>query len=361
MAGKPIKGLALSELFYREAVEPILETHFPGLAYSAARINSGSDVMGFDDAISTDHYWGPILEIYLSSEDYSNYRDKLDAAMREELPREVAGFSTNFETRPDGSMKPCDSGPIEHRICFFCSDTFVYSYRPFNPLKELTALDWLMLTQQRLRCIRAGKVFYDGLSELERIREKLHYYPRDVWLHLMAAQWCRIGQEQAFPGRCQHVGDELGSRLIATRLVQDLMQLCFFIEREYAPYSKWFGAAFAQLKCAQELRPLFQGVITGPTWQEREDSLVQAYQTVGKLQNSLAIIEPLPVETGNYFNRPYQVINTNFAKALYEAIKDEEVKKLPIGVGAVDQFLNSTDVLDNNSRRERLVGLYSGD
>jgi len=38
-----IKGLQLSEIFYREAVGPILGGRFPGLAYSAARLDGGSD------------------------------------------------------------------------------------------------------------------------------------------------------------------------------------------------------------------------------------------------------------------------------------------------------------------------------
>ena len=44
--GRPfIKGLELSALFYREAVRPILDEHYPGLAHSAARLDFGSDVL----------------------------------------------------------------------------------------------------------------------------------------------------------------------------------------------------------------------------------------------------------------------------------------------------------------------------
>ena len=43
-----IKGLELSELFYKEAVKPILAKRFPDLNYSAALIGLGSEVLGFD-------------------------------------------------------------------------------------------------------------------------------------------------------------------------------------------------------------------------------------------------------------------------------------------------------------------------
>jgi hypothetical protein len=44
--------------------------------------------------------------------------------------------------------------------------------------------------------------------------------------------------------RAGFVGDELGSALIGSRLVRDIMNLCFLLEKQYAPYPKWFGTAF---------------------------------------------------------------------------------------------------------------------
>jgi hypothetical protein len=44
--------------------------------------------------------------------------------------------------------------------------------------------------------------------------------------------------------RCGDVGDELGSRLVAARLIEELMQ------KQYWPYAKWFGTAFSKLACA---------------------------------------------------------------------------------------------------------------
>jgi hypothetical protein len=50
--------------------------------------------------------------------------------------------------------------------------------------------------------------------------------------------------------RCGDVGDELGSRLVAARLIEELMRLCFLMEKQYWPYAKWFGTAFSKLACA---------------------------------------------------------------------------------------------------------------
>lgn len=53
-----IPGLKLSEYFFDEAIRPIMADSFPQLPYSAARLDYGSDVLGFDTPMSMDHGWG---------------------------------------------------------------------------------------------------------------------------------------------------------------------------------------------------------------------------------------------------------------------------------------------------------------
>ena len=52
-----IPGLELSRRFYWEVVRPLLDAEFTGLPHAAALIGSGSEVLGYDDAQSTDHHW----------------------------------------------------------------------------------------------------------------------------------------------------------------------------------------------------------------------------------------------------------------------------------------------------------------
>lgn len=53
-----VPGLELSRILYEEAVRPVLDSAYPGLPYAAARVGSGSEVLGFDTARSADHEWG---------------------------------------------------------------------------------------------------------------------------------------------------------------------------------------------------------------------------------------------------------------------------------------------------------------
>ncbi|MCG2766853.1 MAG: DUF4037 domain-containing protein [Anaerolineae bacterium] len=366
-----IKGLRLSELLYEEAVKPILATHFPGLPYSAALLRYGSDVLGFDTPQSRDHDWGPRLMLFLTEGDYETHCDRMDQVLRQELPPEIHGYSTDFGHHEDGTalMVAADGGPgsraslpartINHGVMFFTVRAFFKDVLRFDPDEELRAIDWLTLPEQCLRSVTSGRVFHDGLSQLEPIRARLRYYPQDVWLYLLAAQWRRISQEEPFMGRCGQVGDELGSRLVAARLVRDLMKLCFLMERQYTPYIKWLGTAFKQLDCARRLTPILMQVLDATSWQEREKPLVSAYELVAEMHNELGITDPLPVKASRFHNRPFLVIHAdNFADAIRAAITSEEVRALPTHLGAIDQFVDSTDVLSNPEWFNRFKLLY---
>ena len=97
-----LPGLQLNLFFYHEAVRPLLDAEFPGLPHSAALIGYGSDVLGFDTPMSTDHNWGPRLQLFLAPEDFASRRDAVDEALRTRLPATFRGYSVNF-SEPDWS------------------------------------------------------------------------------------------------------------------------------------------------------------------------------------------------------------------------------------------------------------------
>jgi hypothetical protein len=228
-----------------------------------------------------------------------------------------------------------------------------------DPSKKITVTDWLTFPQQRLLELVSGGVFHDGLGKLQAVREKLRYYPHDVWLYLLAAQWTRISQEEAFIGRAGEVGDELGSQITAARMAREIVRLSFLMEKKYIPYSKWLGRAFSKLKIADKLNPILIEVFSAKTWTEREKKLAQAYSVVARQHNALKLTEPLPTEASSYYGRPYLVIHgDNFARAISEKIKDFQVKRIKTAIGSIDQFTDSTDVVQNLSLLKRLGTVY---
>lgn len=365
-----VAGLTLCEKFFHEAVSPILSTHFPDLQVAAALIGSGSEVLGFDTAMSTDHHWGPRLMLFISPEHYDAQREVLDQTLAQYLPYSFMGYSTNF-TAPIAEdngvqlLEPINEGAVNHRVEIYTLDNYIAQYLGIalsDALNgTLTPVDWLTMTGQRLRTIIGGAVFQDDFGELTRLRETLAYYPDDIWRYLLAAGWARIGQEDPFVGRTGIVGDELGSRVIAARLVHDLMNLCFLMERQYAPYSKWFGTAFAHLKCAPRLTPIFESVFMAPVWQVREKHLNQASQIVAEMHNDLNLTDPLPTTVTYFHDRPFKVMNAEaFTAALIAPITDPAIKKIAeqTHIGSIEQVSTSTDVLSSVSITRKARALY---
>jgi hypothetical protein len=357
-----IPGLELSELFYHEVVRPILDERFSGLIHSAGLIGRGSEVLKYDTAESTDHDWGPRVLLLCNEADYVKVGVKIVRELSRELPYEFRGYSTHFVKLPSGTamaMETISEGSIEHKIEVTTSRRFFKGIIDIDPFDEITALDWLTFSEQALLMATSGKVFHDGLNELKSIREKLAYYPEDIWRYMLGSQWQRISQEEAFVGRCGDTGDELGSHVIAARLVRDLMRLCFLMEKRYSPYPKWYGTAFAKLACAERLTPIFQSVMDATNWRERENQLSSAYEIIARMHNDLGITDPMEANVSQFYDRPYTVINGDrFADAIHATIRDETVKRLPKFIGSVDQFSDSTDILCNTENRKRLKALY---
>jgi hypothetical protein len=359
---KFIPGLKLSKLFYQKEVRPILNREFPQLRHSAALIGWGSEVLGFDTALSRDHHWGPRVLLFLSSGDYTKLKDKISLALCNQLPYEFMGYSTNYsKPEPNGVRHPIkiNTGPIDHMVNVYTTKSFFEARLGFDPSKKISVVDWLTFPQQRLLELVSGEVFHDGLGELDKTRAKLKFYPRDIWLYLLAAQWTKISQEEAFVGRAAAVGDELGSQIVAARQAREIMKLGFLMEKQYAPYSKWLGSAFSKLKIGAELTPVLQDVLLAKRWRVRENKLAQAYALVARRHNALKITKPLPTKVSKYFDRSYLVIHgDSFAREIRKAIKDPQVKRIRTNVGAIDQFIDSTDVIENLSFDKSLRVVY---
>jgi hypothetical protein len=346
-----IPGLALSRAFYIEAVRPLVRD----LSHTAARIGTGSEVLGFDTPRSADHEWGPRLELFLSPADEGR-ADELDRRLGERLPRTFRGFPTHFEPVEGdriGRMAPTD-GPVRHRVGIRTLEGWLTGLG-VDPHGDPDPAAWLALPTQALAEFTGGAVFHDGLGTLEPARATLRWYPDDVWRHVLACQWLRISQEEAFVGRAGEVGDELGSAVVAARLVRDLMRLALLLHRRYPPYSKWLGSAFAALPCADALGPVLRAALAANGWTEREQHLATAYEALAAVQNDTGLATPVDPATRPYFGRPFRVLMAGrVADALFAAVTDPVVAALP-RIGAIDQFADSTDLLTEPRRRRAVA------
>ena len=337
MAPAYTPGLQLAREFYAAVVRPLLEEHFPQLPYAAALVGPGSEVVGFDTQRSVDHDWGPRLQVFLTSRDGA-LAEAVTAMLASRLPESFGGYPVAFPVTEPG-------GTAGHRVQVAGLGAWLTGRLGFDPRREVTLLDWLATPAQRLAEVTAGEVFHDGPGELTRVRARLAWYPRDVWLYLLACQWQRIGQEEAFPGRCAEAGDDLGAVIVTARLARDLMRLCLLMSRRYPPYSKWLGSAFARIPGTAGVGASLAAAVSATDWAGREQHLCRAYEAVAAWHNELGLTPPLDTRVRGFYERPYQVIDAaRFTAALREAITDPQVRNLPL-TGAIDQFTDSTDAI----------------
>jgi hypothetical protein len=118
------------------------------------------------------------------------------------------------------------------------------------------------------------------------------------------------------------------------------MRLCFLMERQYAPYSKWFGTAFSRLSCGPELTPILRRVLRAETWRAREDALLAAYEKLAAMHNALQLTEPVATRVEQMWNRPFKVAWADFPGLLRAQISDPGVLSIVERWpgGPVDQF-----------------------
>jgi hypothetical protein len=342
MSAAFVPGAVLNAGFYRDVVEPGLRL----IPHAAALLGWGSDVLGYDDARSTDHGWGPRLQLFVAPEDHGRALDLVEAM----LPTEYGGWPVRFGW---------DGLPDRHFVEVIALRDWVVGQLGVDALHPLTTLDWLLMAQQQVLGIVDGAVYADPQGELARLRGSLAWYPDQVWRWLLACQWTKISQEEAFVGRSADAGDDLGSAVLAGRIVRELMRLAFLQERRYAPYNKWLGTAFRRLQ-AGDLAPTFRAVLSAPAYAEREAALVTAYERLAQAQNALALHESVDPTTRDYHTRPFRVLHADrFADALVATVDDPVLTALP-RVGSVDQWIDSTDVLSASGRTGELRSFYSG-
>jgi hypothetical protein len=315
--------------------------------------------------MSTDHHWGPRLQLFLEDGCAPDLPGRVSDMLSSNLPVSFLGYSTNFsppDLADNGTrlLEAVESGPVNHMVTVTTLLRFIHEELGVDPYVQPSTAQWLTFEEHRLLALIRGRVFYDGLGSLEVVRQRFAWYPHDLWLYLLAAEWAKIGQEEPFVGRCGSVGDDLGSRLVAARLVHSLMRLVFLMEKQYPPYSKWFGTAFMQLAASPQFQPHLAAALDADAWEPRQQALGLAYEAAARLHNTLRLTPALPEQASMFFERPFVVIHGEvFAGALRAAIQDENVRRLPPFAGSINQFIVSVDVLTDLESRKRLQSLYT--
>lgn len=356
-----IKGLDLCEQFFKEIGKPILEERYPTLKYTAGLIGYGSDVLGYDDWTSTDHMWGPRFYLFIGNEDVG-VKAQIESTFARALPYTYKGYSVNFSVPnlEDHGVRIAEfitSGEVAPLIFISTFDEFLKDYLGVSDLELLGDLDWLAFSEHRLLALTSGKLFVDML-DIGKGLDAIRFYPENIKRYLLASNWSLIAEEQAFVKRCDVCGDAIGSRLICSRIAERLMRLCFLYCNQYAPYSKWFGTAFNNLRIDEKIKETLLLALSTDDLENRENYLVKAQALVGELHNDCQITPFVSAEIGPYFGRDIKVIYPdNFVKAIMEKLKNTVFENMPL-IGTLSQVGNFTAIYEENRYSNQVKSLY---
>jgi hypothetical protein len=348
-----VPGLTLAHRFHDEVVAPLLARRLPDLRYAGGLLDGGSELLGLDTPRSTDHDWGPRTQLFVAAADeVAPVRAVLDA----ELPTEFLGWPTRFTGGPTVRLGVASEDGERHGVSVDELGAWLRDRLGGDPRAGMTTADWLAAPTQRLAELTAGAVFHDGLDgALTAARARLAWYPDDVWRHVLAAGWQRVGQAEHLVGRCAEVGDELGSRVVTAGLARDLMRLGLLLHRRWPPYAKWLGTVFAALPAAAPVLDALTVALGPDGWSQRQTGLVRALETVATWTNETALAAPVDPAARPFHDRPFLVLHAErFTTALRAAIADPELRARP-PVGAVDQYLDNVDVLTRPARARRVA------
>jgi hypothetical protein len=337
-----LHGAGLAEAFHRDVVAGLIQRTAPGLRYAAARLGSGSDVLGFDDPTSRDHDWGCRLTVLVDEAD-AEAVGFLEPVLEHELPRSFAGYPVRFATTWDPA--------VTHKVHLATVYGFAAGRLGVDPRNGLSQLEWLSLTGHSVLETVGGPVFHDETVELARLRGLLRWYPESLEPYLLAAGWQRLAQTMPFVGRTADTGQERQSVLLSGQLVRDLMRLAFLMERQWAPYSKWFEAGFARLSLARPLSEPLDRAATAKAWREREDGLVAAVEVLAQAQRERGLPTPDRAVVP-FWDRPYQTVSEDLVNML-----GDWSTGMPL-VGSIEQWVDNDDILARPHRRPALVAAY---
>ena len=251
-----MNGLALSRRYYEQYGRPLLRERFPNLEKQLAvgLAGAGSECMGYDDAVSEDHDFGPGFCIWLPGEEIV---DRKTAFL---LERAYASLPVEFEGLRRARMAPVGGARTGvMRMADFFSD------KCGDPGGRLSAEQWLSIPTASLAEATNGEVFSDPSGVFTKIRESLRHMPRDVRLKRIAGHLLLMAQSGQYNyQRCLDHGETGAAQLAACEYVRHAISVIFLLNDRYEPFYKWAFRAMRDLPLLSQLEKDLTEIISTP-------------------------------------------------------------------------------------------------
>lgn len=275
-----MKGLTLSELYYKEEWKPRFSEQYPFLTgrIAAGLVGEGSECFGYDDAVSRDHDYGPGFCIWLLDEDYRRYGAELQM-LYDSLPGDFAGVPRRV-CQPEAE-KRVGVHPVSGFYGYFLGKEaagIMLSDSGMN--SDAAGAACARVPEERLATCTNGAVFEDGPGVFTRIRNSiLSYYPEDVRRQKIADEVFLCGQSGQYNyARAMRHGEFVAAELAKNEFIRAALHLCFLLNKQYEPYYKWAHRAAKELPLLKGVPVLLETLVMLPqqkeAWRDIDDPYV---------------------------------------------------------------------------------------
>ena len=241
-----MKGLELSRLYYEQFGKKMIEEQFGEYAdrITVGLAGEGSECLGFDDEISTDHDFEPGFCMWIDEADERIFGFKLERAYAR-LPKEFMGYSRQILAPAGGRRKGV---LVSENFC----ERFLGTEGVSRPL---TLTEWMRLPSEALAAFSSGEIFKEGNNKFSSARKEiLKGYPLDVKKKKLASALSFIAQSGCYNyKRCLEHGENGGAQLAIFEFIDNATKAIYILNDKYRPFYKWIFRGMRELEVFSEL------------------------------------------------------------------------------------------------------------
>lgn len=249
-----MKGLELARTYYEEYGAKMIRESFPELEsiIAVGLVGEGSECFGYDDEISRDHDFEPGFCMFIPD------GDTIDSRTEFRLERAYAALPKEFMGVKRQRLSPVGG----NRRGVIRTGDF-YKKLLGSPCGPQTSAEWFSLPEHFLATAVNGEVFRDDLGGFSSVRERISFYPRDVFLKKLAGDLLLMAQAGQYNySRCIAHAEPAAAQLAVYEFASRAMRAAFLLNGRYMPYYKWSFRALRELEKFAGLAETLEFLIT---------------------------------------------------------------------------------------------------
>ncbi len=332
---KNMTGLELAQAYYEAYGKSMIAEKFADYQdrIAVGLMGEGSDCLGFDDDISTDHDFGPGFAMWIDRETEQKIGQRLQEEY-DKLPQSFMGY--HRVNTPYGKSRV--------GVCVYEDYLLRIIGRDSVP-KD--AMEWMGTPQESLLAAVSGEIFADPKGEMHKLREQLlAYYPDKVWRLFIAQELSLFSQNGQYNySRMMKRQDSASANLLLVKACENAMKLVYLLHKQYAPHTKWL------LKGIEKMDQTFmiEDLITDVLHEIGSDETEQK-QNEAKMEKIAGILLIMLKQNGLVDQNAEDLYMANYANDIAYPKQDKSVIQNPEGDN-IEEDMNT----EENIKKEDMV------